>query len=139
MSDFIDRFTIGIDPGVKTGFAVYDRELKKINRLLTLCFVSTIRLIEAEYPDEEVFAVVVEVPKTKKNWHGPKAAHDVGRVCRESELMAAMLIEKGYSVITQHPSGIGKDMTKDAFSKLTGWPKWSNGHTRDAGLLCFGL
>ena len=128
-------YTIGIDPGKDTGFALYDRANKQIKELLTLNFVSTINYMK-RFPVDSIFAVVVEVPATKANWHNSSAAHNVGRVCRESELMAAMLVDMGFNVITQHPKG---KVDAKRFTLITGWENRNNQHQRDAGMLCFGL
>ena len=131
----IKRITVGIDPGKNTGYAEYDRVEKRLTVLLTLDFVSTINRLRSIDKDT-VYAVVIEVPMTKINWHGPKAAHDVGRVCRESELLAAMIIDMGFNVITQHPKG---KICSKRFDLITGWKGRSNQHCRDAAMLAFGL
>ena len=131
----MQRITIGIDPGTHTGYSEYDRVEKRLTVLLTLDFVSTINRLRS-IDRESVYAVVIEVPMTKKNWHGPKAAHDVGRVCRESELLAAVIIDMGFNVITQHPKG---KVCSKRFSLITGWKGRSNQHSRDAAMLAFGL
>jgi len=142
------RYSIGIDPGTKTGVAVYDRHLKKVTRLECLNFVSALRLIKSEYAVEDVYAVVIEVSNSNHVWKDNSSlpirvrlnvALKVGGVAKESELIAAMLMEHGYSVTTQHPSGKGKSMDHNRFNKLTGWKGKSNEHTRDAGMLCFGV
>ena len=128
------RFTIAVDPGAKTGFAVYDRIERRLVRLETMTFWTVYSEILAKY--HEVFAVVVEVPNTKKNWHGPGAAHDVGRICQQSELLAEGLELAGLRVIRSHPQGKIKHAP---FCKITGWTGSTNEHTRDAGMLAFGL
>lgn len=127
---------IGIDPGVHTGFAV--AEDGKLIRLETLDFWTAYQkvcgLIEYyRFHDEDsTLRVVIEVPKTKANWHGPTAAHNVGRVCREAELLADGLELAGAQVERVHPPG-GVDAA--VFAQVTGWTKRTNEHNRIAGML----
>lgn len=124
---------VGIDPGRDTGFAVAE------NGVLTALETSTFWAVylNVRYLVEQggVSVVVVEVPKTKKNWHGPKAAHDVGRICREAELLADGIELLGVKVIRQHPQG---KLNQEQFARITGWKKQTNEHIRDAGMLVHG-
>lgn len=124
---------IGIDPGKKTGFAV--AENGKLVELETLNFWKAYLRVKALIELSKVSLVVIEVPGTKKNWHGPKAAHDVGRVCREAELLAEGIELLGVNVIRQHPTG---KVNQEYFARVTGWKKRTNEHVRDAGMLVCG-
>ena len=130
--------SIGIDPGKTTGLAVYDRDHNKLVRLESTTFWGAYSTVLTEYHD--VFAVVIEVPKTKHNWHKDKSgitAHNIGRVCREAELLAIGLELAGLNVITQHPKG---KINHNMFCRITRWSEGrTNDHTRDAGMLCYGV
>lgn len=131
----MNNFIIGIDPGKTTGVAVsVDGELA---RMVTTTFWGAYELI-LDYKDNSLtrIKVVIEVPKTKANWHGPKAAHDVGRVCREAELLAEGIERLGVEVIRQHPQG---KLNHEQFTRITGWGKRTNQHCRDAGMLIYGV
>jgi len=131
---------IGIDPGKTTGLAIYDRESKSLIELASTNFWDCYGYILTTYPAiDEVHSIVIEVPTTKANWHGAHAAHDVGRVCRESELLADGLEKARYTVLRQHPTGKGKQLDKFIFKRITGWPKVTNEHTRDAAMLVWGM
>lgn len=124
---------IGIDPGKKTGFAV--TENGKLTILETVTFWKAYQRVRELVGTSEVSVVVIEVPHTKTNWHGPKAAHDVGRVCREAELLADGIELLGVEVIRQHPAG---KVSQEYFARVTGWKKRTNEHVRDAGMLVYG-
>ena len=134
--------TIGIDPGQQTGFAVYCHTEKRLIELKTLCFWSAFGEVLLHDP-LNVSKVVVEVPDSKHVWH--KAARDlkaiqrqavnVGGVIRESQLMAEGIKRAGYLVLTLPPKG---KVDAEKFQKFTCWEGRSNGHERDAGLLCWG-
>lgn len=121
---------IGIDPGVHTGFAV--AEDGKLVRLQTLDFWQAYHTACVLIGEHGSLRVVIEVPKTKANWHGATAAHNVGRVCREAELLADGLELAGAQVQRVHPSG---KVDAATFARITGWVGRTNEHQRDAGML----
>ena len=125
------QLSIGIDPGKITGLAI--AEDGKITELVTTSFWEAYHYVSSVCDSVDV--VVVEVPTTKKNWHGPKAAHDVGRVCRESELLADGIEKLGAKVIRRHPQG---KLNQKQFTRITGWTKRTNQHCRDAAMLVYG-
>ena len=154
--------SIGIDPGKDTGIAVYCRVTKQLIHLTTTTFCGAYGYILNNYPDpDKVHKLVVEVPNTKHAWildsrlkrllyqdkakfiSGIKIAlkisHDVGRVCRESELLSELLELAGYNVIRQHSTGDGKKLNRAQFKAITGWPLMTNPHTRDAGMMAWRL
>lgn len=120
---------IGIDPGRRTGFAI--AENGELVKLETLNFWDAYFRVSDLVEFSNVSVVVIEVPHTKKNWHGPKAAHDVGRVCREAELLADGIELLGVKVVRQHPTG---KVNQEYFARITGWKKRTNEHCRNVGL-----
>lgn len=145
------RYVMGIDAGKNTGFAVYDRDERKLVTLETLSFESCLYKILHEF---DAAIIVVEKPRSNTVWgkkfsdtkgsrrKSDNVAAKVGGVSRESTLLIQSLkyfgekMDKDYEVRAVHPQG-----KKDAamFNRITGWTGRSNSHTRDAGLLCFGI
>ena len=125
---------VGIDPGTHTGLAV--AEDGKLIKLETLDFWTAYRKVcgligfYGFYGD--ILRVAVEVPKTKANWHGTAAAHNVGRVCREAELLADGIELAGAQVERVHPPG---GVNAETFARITGWTGRTNEHQRIAGML----
>ncbi len=129
------RFHIGIDPGKKTGFAVYDKTEKKLIMLETLDFWMAYSKAQAFSKDST--RIVVEVPKTKANWQEDKSTTtsvNIGGVIREAKLLAEGLKRLGFHVETQHPQGKVDDVF---FEKVTGHKGRTNEHVRDAALLVY--
>jgi hypothetical protein len=140
------NLVIGIDPGVNTGFAVYDRAVKELTALKKITFWEAYEYfsIHAKGNENQIYRVVVEVPNTKKVWGDPKRKYNVGRNNRESGLLADGIARLGFAVTRQHPLGklkpIKNGMTAhERFCRITGWTGSTNEHTRDAGMLCFGF
>ena len=138
-------YTIGIDPGKQTGFAIYDRRKQALHpdELKTTTFWGAYNRVNALHPGN--FKVIIEVPDTKHVWQKPgknptraaiqRQAVNVGGVIREAELLAVGLEAAGYEVLRVAPRG-KTDAKK--FQLITGWEGITNQHERDAALLCWG-
>lgn len=129
------RFSIGIDPGKHTGFAVWNRELKQFDIIETSTTQSALQKCRAYSPAEVV--ITVEVPATKANFHSSRShtqSVNIGIVIGQARLIADILKSDGYTVIEKHPQG---KMTAEKFKRLTGYAGRTNEHSRDAGYLAF--
>lgn len=134
------KLSIGIDPGKTTGLAIAENGVLQSLESTDFwgAFYTVKHFIEickynADF--EKDVLVVIEVPTTKANWHGAGASHNVGRVCRESELLAEGIKRLGATVITQHPQG---KLNQKQFARITGWTKRTNQHCRDAAMMVYG-
>lgn len=135
-------YSIGIDPGKQTGFAVYNIQFDRFDRIETLTFWSAFGQV-LMYDPRLVSRVVIELPDSKHVWHKDasttkaiqRQAVNVGGVLREAELFAEGIRNAGYKVLTTNPRG---KTDSRIFEKITGWTGRTNQHERDAGLLCFG-
>lgn len=130
------RYVVGIDPGKKTGYAIYDRENDKMSDIGTLDFWSIYeKLITSFYP--KLAEIIIEVPRTKQNWQKSKhqiTSANIGGVYREAELLTKGLELAGYKVTTQHPKGKLNHKQVVAITKYEGK---TNEHSRDAIMLCW--
>lgn len=135
------NITIGIDPGKKTGFAIYDHVAKKFLHLESTdfwgAFNGCINLRKSLKTDR--ILVVVELPTTRANF-GRRGGHTtsthIGGVIREAELLSDGLRKHGFNVLNQHPKG---KITQKEFADITGYTGRTNEHTRDAAMLAFSL
>ncbi|MBA1446503.1 MAG: hypothetical protein M3H12_19980 [Chromatiales bacterium] len=138
-----DQYSIGIDPGKSTGFAVYSIAENQLSELQTVTFWDAYNQVVTRFKPEQLTRVVIEVPNSKHVWH--KAASslralqrqgaDVGGVVREAELLADGLERAGYPVTRAQPR---KKLGAEVFKNHTGWRDRSNQHCRDAAMLCWG-
>lgn len=145
------RYVVGIDPGVKTGFALWDREEKQFDWIETSTFWGVyFRLTESYVLSPLNTEIVIEVahhaPTFKhlkaegQNKHTlSKIARNVGQVTREAQLLVEGFKRRGFTVIEQKPLGKAKKGADDRaqFERLTGWTKQTSQHARDAARLCF--
>ncbi len=129
---------IGIDPGKQTAVAVYDKELKRLIDVFMTDFWGVHEYLESSPDNYVIDKIIVEVPRTKSNWHKKGCditSANVGGIYREAELLAEGIERMGYTVIRQHPQG---KASHNYIKRLTGWNKRTNEHKRDAIMLCWG-
>lgn len=129
---------IGIDPGKKTAIAVYDSITKRIIDVFMTDFWGAYEYLESEQHDILIKAVIIEVPRTKSNWHKKGCditSANVGGIYREANLLANGIERMGLKVVRQHPQG---KVDAAYVKKITGYQGKTNEHTRDAIMLCWG-
>lgn len=139
-------FALGVDPGLSTGFAAYNRKEKKLVEINTLSFWSLYWHVVQNYA---VFDCKIYVELTKSvrvfNRHTQSAngkqavlnkiAMNAGGVVREAELLIEGLRLAGFTVV-ECPA-TGKDWTDEFLRRVTGYDKRTSQHARDAVSLCW--
>jgi hypothetical protein len=128
------KLIYGVDPGFgrnqdgnekkRVGIASIDTHDGAIKELCTMTFSGAIEYLRfINYQSRTVEAVVVEVPRTKKSWHGikPTTLINIGMGLAAMEIMAAILdLYWGQDkVVKVYPCDT--DLTHEQFSLLTGW------------------
>jgi hypothetical protein len=141
-------FVVGLDPGKETGFALYQRKGRKLLELRTLDFWAAYDFILARHPQSET-ELVIEQPNSARPMYertddveGQRVrelmAKKIGGNRREAELLVERFIAQGYEVRAVAPVH-AKKWDAEEFKRMTGWPKPTNQHCRDAARLVFGL
>lgn len=130
------EFSIGIDPGKSTGFAVWSSSENRFLVIETVTSGHALKKIRM-YPSNESI-VTVEVPQTKANFHGGEGSHiqsvNIGMVIGQARLIVDYLKSEGYTVIEMHPQG---KLGKDGFRLMTGYSGRTSQHARDAGVMAY--
>lgn len=142
---------IGIDPGVSTGYAIWNRQKNKFVKLLTIDFWKCLELIELELSTNEGnFEVFIEDPNLNPAMHwnkhkktslnvATKIAQNVGANKREASLLIEEIGSMGIPCHPIKPTGNSQTkINKDTFRKYTSWQGESSEHSRDAAMLVFG-
>lgn len=146
------RFVVGIDPGVTTGVAVWDRDERTFFATFSGDFVQAKHFIVDNY-DPEIAEVIVEDPSLNKptfggGYHGgvdegevakrEKISRNVGMNQREAKLWVMTLEDRGYDVRTSRPSG--PKWSAQHVKRLTGYDgRPNNQNVRDAIRLVWGF
>ncbi|QQV90553.1 hypothetical protein Danklef1_69 [Polaribacter phage Danklef_1] len=131
---------IGIDPGVKTGFAViYNGEKKAI----TLTIHNALQQVKTLLNQHGEIHVRVEDAR-KRKWFGPNSAakkQGAGSIKRDCKIWYDFLKELSKENHTNltfemiHPIKGGTKIDKELFKKMSGIKTVTSEHARDAFLL----
>jgi len=130
---------IGIDPGVNTGIAVYNRSIKKIEELRTMQLHDAFELILSY---RSLIKLVRIEDARKRKWLGPNAdekQQGAGSVKRDCKAWEDFLIAKGIPFELVPPGKARTKIHAKYFNQLTGWTKVTSNHARDAGMLVWGI
>jgi hypothetical protein len=137
------RFVIGIDPGVRTGLAAYDRQTKVITLAITSDFWGALDLITDSYAPDTA-EIVIENPGLNRptfRQHGQsgreKISQNVGSNKAEARLLIARFLQLGYPVRGIKPTSAKWDA--EYVRRVTGYTRRASEHARDAIKLCYGL
>lgn len=139
------RYVIGIDPGVSTGYAVWDREEKTLTNVTTLEFWGAFeraQLLKPGYVEIIIEDPTGNLPTFAKAGDGTarkreKISQNVGSNKREAQLLIEGLRRRGYTVRTVTPTK--KKWDVETFRRLTGYAGQTSQHSRDAARLVWGL
>ncbi len=134
---------IGIDPGVKTGWCVYDVLHGEITEAATITLWEAYYKAETMNPDWVLFKVE-DPAQNKPVWNrnlskdaNLKVAQDVGGNKKEARLLIEGLRGLGFCVDAVRPTE-GK-WTSRYFRGITGYEGRVSQHVRDAGRLSWGV
>lgn len=134
---------IGIDPGVRTGVADWNKDCKEFNSVATMSIVEAMSLLNVLLRAGYSLHIRFEDCRLRK-WkgnNGPEALKGVGSVERDCKIWQEFceFHEIDYLAVSpQSQQGLTK-LSPDRFKALTGWDKRTSEHARDAGMLVFGL
>lgn len=140
------KLLIGIDPGAKNGFAVWNgKELTHIHTLLTFQVFEQIEL-HLEFPPHRVHPseihIYIENPHTWKPFRGVKMdsarLQGVGQVKARYNSIIEFLEAKKIPFTPVNLQGTMKKIKADYFKKLTGYTGQTNEHGRDAAMIVYG-
>lgn len=136
---------VGIDCGVKTGFAVAVNGV--LTRVETLTITQAMEKVKVLHTQDTGLVVRIEDARLR-TWFGSADARQaksgagiregVGSVKRDCSIWEQFCKEQGIKFDLVHPAA-NMTKTKDAyFKKITGWVGRTSEHSRDAAMLIFG-
>jgi len=129
---------IGIDPGVKTGVAIWDSYKKEFIAIETLMIHEAFDQV-IYYHNHYNCKVIVEDARLRK-WFGVNSKQKMqgaGSVKRDCKAWEDFLKQKEVNHTMQHPIKGGTKLDKVQFKKLTGWSRQTSEHSRDASMLVY--
>lgn len=135
---------IGIDPGVKTGFAVWDSEKQKFLEISTCTITEAMNRViihrNMALTSEKDIMLHIEDARLRK-WYGNSGREKLqgaGSVKRDSKIWEDFCKENDIEYRMVAPKNNRTKVSKEYFNKITGWTKQTTDHARDAAMLVFG-
>lgn len=132
---------IGIDSGTNTGFAVWSAEERKFLKVETVKIHTAMEFVKYWKEAGRNFKVRVEDARQRK-WFG-KAGRETlqgaGSIKRDATIWEDYLKDLGVEFEMVAPKNNKTKMTADSFKRTTKWEGKTNEHSRDAGMLVFGI
>jgi hypothetical protein len=138
------KLLIGIDPGVHTGLAIYDRTKKKLLEVITTGIIQAqITVRHNRFMEQINLAnILVRMEDARlRTWFGD-AGREVlmgaGSIKRDCSMWEEFL--KYHSIPYEFVAPKNNKTKTDAklFNQITGWSQKTNEHGRDAAMLVFG-
>jgi hypothetical protein len=139
----MNKLSIGIDCGEKTGIGIFDRETGRLVCLHTTDFFGVAGFLETFKSSDEL-KIFVEVPAKfiyARNSRQSGAVRDkhainIGGNIREAELMAKHLRREGFDVTEVAPVRQTK-WTAEQFQRIMNSDLKTNQHERDAARIAY--
>jgi hypothetical protein len=136
-------YYIGIDPGVHTGFAVWDKINEKLQQVLTLKIHQAMLVIKHDYCDSLIWEntfVRVEDPRMATYLRGDdmQKAQGAGSVKRDASIWEDFLTDLGIPFEMVRPNKRSTKLNGSTFKRITGFSDKTSVHGRDAAMLVYG-
>lgn len=135
------NYCIGIDTGVDTGIAVWDRKTRKLTSVKTTSIHRAMETVLKMYKLDNCILVRVEDARQRK-WYGENVGKErlkgAGSVERDAKIWEDFLRDWGISFDMVAPKDNKTKMDKNVFKRRTGYAKQTSVHGRDAAMLVFG-
>lgn len=137
------KLVIGIDCGVQTGFAVWNRELKILTYIVTIKIHEAMQKIGGYHSANpgNVFVRVEDARKRKwfdKKKIGPEQLQGAGSIKRDSVIWEDYLTDLGVEFEMVAPKDNATKLDAKRFKMATGWDYGvTSVHGRDAAMLVF--
>lgn len=146
---------IGIDPGVNTGLAVWDKTNQKLLSITTTTITTAFELVrseklrlcfskvaaEARGEKFQIELLVFMEDARQRNWFGQSGREKLqgaGSVKRDCAIWETFCKEAGIELRKIAPKNNYTKLSAEQFRKLTGWKGRTSDHGRDAAMLVFG-
>ena len=133
-------YIIGIDPGVNTGFALWNRNEKRLLEVKTLMAIQAEKFI-IDFLLLKSLLVRFEDARLR-TWFGKAGKEQLqgaGSIKRDCSRWEEFLTYYDIPFEEVAPKNNRTKISAEEFKRLTGWNERCSEHARDAAMLCFGL
>lgn len=141
MTHLIGHMLVGVDPGVRTGLAIWSRETSRLTNVNTMGITQAMTTVRTMYDVGSLHSVRFEDARQRK-WFGlagREALQGAGSIKRDSSIWEEFLSGlEGLPFKMVSPQSKGAKLDAAQFARLTGWQGRTSEHARDAAMLVFG-
>lgn len=136
---------IGIDPGTKTGVAIYGNKSKQILSLYTMKIHEAFEEVRSQHKTAmaiggKIFVRVEDARKRKRYGANSFAkVQGAGAIKIQCKQWEEFLKAEGISFELVAPNRINTKIDAKKFKMITGWAGRCSNHARDAAMMVFGL
>jgi hypothetical protein len=137
------RYWIGIDPGTKTGLAVWDAYNKRfecIGSMLIHKAMLYVKQFAFEHGHDNVIVRLEDA--RKRTWFGDTGKERMkgaGSIERDCSIWQDFLDDNKIQYMLVHPKNVRTKLPAMTFQKITGWKEQTNEHSRDAAMMVYGI
>lgn len=138
------KYCIGIDTGVRTGYALWDlesRELWDVDTLTVTQALFRVKAVSEAYRVKVFFEDARQrrwIPDTHDLRREMGRRQGAGSVKRDCQIWEDFCKENGIPYEAVAPQRNRTKLSAEAFASLTGWKGRTSVHARDAAMLVFG-
>ena len=136
----MNKLYIGIDPGTKTGFAVWDPQLKRFTEIRTMMIhQAMIHVNELDSDPDNVLFLRIEDARTWKGFGKQVYGRDqgAGSIKRDCSIWEDFCKDMGLNFEMTNLTYHLKKLTQVSFKIITGHKEKTSEHARDAAMLVF--
>jgi len=137
----MSRYLVGVDPGVKTGVAVWDRKRKKFQHIMTTTITYALGYVSSLIDNEGRGSVEVRYEDARKRkWFGRKgreALQGAGSIKRDCSIWEEYLTANDINHKAIAPQANTTKLSAAQFEKMTGYKLRTSEHARDAAMLVY--
>ena len=134
---------VGLDPGVKTGFAIWSSTERRLVDVATMSITATMRRVQAMQDAGSLHSVVFEDARLRTGYFGVNASakqQGAGSIKRDCSIWQEFLEGlTGVPFKPVSPKSKGAKVDAALFVRLTGYTCRTSEHGRDAAMLVVGI
>ncbi len=143
----MSKIIAGIDPGVKTGLALWDCEKKEFVSIQTCSIIEAMSVLRKwEMMSEELSKIYFEDSRLRTWFEEPKNSEEArqklqgaGSIKRDCSIWQEFCEYYEIPFETVKPTAGNTKWPAEYFKKITGWAIQTSQHARDAAVLVFGM
>ena len=134
------QFIVGIDPGVKTGLAIWHRIKAELVAVETLPILKALGRVSELIAAEGKIELVFEDARQRKYFgsSGREKLQGAGSIKRDCSIWQEFCEMHGIPFTAIRPQAGSTKWKADRFKRVTKWEGRTSEHSRDAALLVFG-